>query len=64
VAVAASNLVGSLIDSALFLWLAFGSLDHLAGQVVGKALMIAAAVPIVWMTRRAVSRHRLNSAGA
>ena len=33
-AVAVSNVVGLIADSALFLWLAFGSLDFLAGQLV------------------------------
>jgi uncharacterized PurR-regulated membrane protein YhhQ (DUF165 family) len=51
-AVAASNLVGAVVDSALFLWLAFGTVDHLAGQLVGKAYMIALALPIVWFARR------------
>ena len=51
-AVAVSNGVGAVVDSALFLWLAFGALDHLAGQVVGKALMIAVAIPLVWLARR------------
>lgn len=35
-AVLASGFVGSVIDSAVFLWLAFGSLDFIAGQVLGK----------------------------
>lgn len=52
VAVALSNVVGSVADSALFLWLAFGSLDHLLGQVVGKTYMVAVALPIVWLARR------------
>jgi uncharacterized PurR-regulated membrane protein YhhQ (DUF165 family) len=42
-AVVLSSLAGTVADSALFLWLAFGSLDYLAGQVVGKAWMVAAA---------------------
>jgi hypothetical protein len=50
-AVAASNVVGAVVDSALFLWLAFGSLDHMAGQVVGKTYMIALALPVVWWAR-------------
>jgi queuosine precursor transporter len=33
---------GALADSALFLWLAFGSLDHLLGQIVGKLYAVAA----------------------
>jgi queuosine precursor transporter len=52
-AVVASNTVGLLIDSALFLWLAFGSLDFLAGQVVGKLWMTALAVAAVAIYRRA-----------
>lgn len=51
-AVVASNLVGAVVDSALFLWLAFGSLDFIQGQIVGKAYMIAVALPIVWLARR------------
>ncbi|HYY81773.1 MAG TPA: VUT family protein [Actinomycetes bacterium] len=52
-AVALSNTVGLVVDSALFLWLAFGSLDLLAGQVVGKLLMTVAAVAALWGWRRA-----------
>lgn len=51
-AVALSNTVGLAIDSALFLALAFGSLDFLAGQVVGKAWMTALAVALLWIWRR------------
>lgn len=51
-AVIASNIVGAVVDSALFLWLAFGSLDHMAGQVVGKTVMVLAALPVVWWARR------------
>lgn len=51
-AVIASNIVGAIVDSALFLWLAFGSLAHLNGQVVGKAYMIAPAILLVWMARQ------------
>jgi queuosine precursor transporter len=52
-AVVASGLVGLVIDSVVFLWLAFGSLDFLAGQVVGKAWMVMLSVPFVaWLRRR------------
>lgn len=43
-AVAASNVAGFVADSVLFLLLAFGSLDFLAGQLLGKAWMTLAAV--------------------
>jgi len=42
-AVLASGVVGAVVDSAVFLWIAFGSLDYLAGQVVGKAWMTIGA---------------------
>lgn len=51
-AVAASNVVGFAVDSALFLWLAFGSLEFLAGQLVGKGTMTILAVWMLWMWRR------------
>lgn len=46
-AVAASNTVGLLADSALFLLLAFGSLQYLPGQVVGKLWMTLLAVALL-----------------
>ena len=47
-AVAASNLVGFTADSILFLWLAFGSLSFIEGQLVGKGYMTAIAVVAIW----------------
>lgn len=46
-AVAASNVVGLFVDSLLFLWLAFGSLAFLWGQVVGKAWVTALAIAVL-----------------
>ena len=52
-AVLASSLIGLLVDSVLFLWLAFGSLNFLAGQIIGKALMVLATLPAIhWLRRR------------
>lgn len=42
-AVLASGIVGAAVDSILFLSLAFGSLEFLSGQIVGKLWMSAAA---------------------
>ncbi|MET0483402.1 MAG: VUT family protein [Aestuariivirgaceae bacterium] len=55
-AVLASGLVGSVVDSAVFLSLAFGSLEYLIGQVLGKGWMTlaAAAVASLLGRRRAV----------
>ncbi len=36
-AVIASSVIGLVVDSMVFLWLAFGSLEFLGGQIVGKA---------------------------
>ena len=46
-AVLASSVVGLILDSAVFLYLAFGSLAYIEGQVVGKLLMVLLAVPVV-----------------
>jgi uncharacterized PurR-regulated membrane protein YhhQ (DUF165 family) len=52
-AVFASSCAGLVVDSIVFLWLAFGSLDFLAGQVVGKAWMVLLSIPLVaWLRRR------------
>ena len=53
IAVMASSLVGLIADSLLFLWLAFGSLEFLEGQIVGKAWMVLLALPIIhWIRKR------------
>lgn len=46
-AVAASNGAGVVVDSAMFLWLAFGSIDFLVGQVVGKSWMTALTIVLI-----------------
>lgn len=46
-AVLASNGVGLIVDSVLFLTIAFGSLDYIAGQIVGKAWATLAAVAVI-----------------
>jgi hypothetical protein len=51
-AVLASGVVGAAVDSALFLWLAFGSLDYLTGQIVGKLWASIAAFFILLALRR------------
>lgn len=51
-AVALSSVVGLAIDGAVFLWLAFGSLALLPGQVLGKAIMVMCALPVIWWMRQ------------
>lgn len=54
--VVASNAVGAVVDSTVFLWLAFGSLAFIQGQVVGKLWMTLVALPLVIGVRRLVPR--------
>lgn len=54
-AVLASGIVGAIIDSAVFLWLAFGSLAFIEGQILGKAWMSLAAFAV--MAVRSPSHH-------
>lgn len=54
-AVIASGIVGGVIDSFVFLQLAFGSTDFWQGQVIGKTWMALIGGAALWLTRRAVS---------
>jgi len=56
-AVIASSAVGLIVDSMLFLWLAFGSLDFLVGQIVGKAWMVVVSLPFIWWLRERDARR-------
>jgi uncharacterized PurR-regulated membrane protein YhhQ (DUF165 family) len=53
VAVVASNAVGLVCDSVLFLWIAFGNFDFLAGQIVGKSWVTLAFLPllVIWRNK-------------
>lgn len=51
IAVATSGVVGIFADSLLFLWLAFGSLDFLWGQVIGKGWALLMALPAIHLMR-------------
>lgn len=62
VAVVASSTVGLIVDSIVFLWLAFGSLEFLLGQIVGKLWMVLFAVPFVGYLRRRDERLGLKAA--
>lgn len=46
-AIFASGVVGSIIDSAVFLWIAFGSMQFIEGQIVGKIWMSLVAIAIL-----------------
>lgn len=53
-AVIVSGLVGSAVDSAIFLTLAFGSVEYLFGQVLGKFWinLLAGVAIAVWRRRK------------
>jgi uncharacterized PurR-regulated membrane protein YhhQ (DUF165 family) len=60
-AVIGSSIVGLIVDSIAFLWLAFGSLEFLPGQIVGKLWMVLLSVPFVAYLRRRDERLGLKS---
>lgn len=63
-AVLASNLVGAIVDTVVFLGIAFGAaaiLPAMAGQLVGKGWATIAYLLIGWVVARAVLRQPLNA---
>ncbi|MEK9969650.1 MAG: VUT family protein [Ferrovibrio sp.] len=50
-AVILSSMVGLCVDSVAFLYLAFGSLDYLGGQIIGKAWMVLLSIPVIRLLR-------------
>ncbi|MEE8636135.1 MAG: VUT family protein, partial [Acidiferrobacterales bacterium] len=61
-AVFASSALGLVVDSIVFLHLAFGSLEFLGGQVVGKAWMVVLALPVIWWIRESDNRKNIQPA--
>jgi len=61
-AVLASSFVGLVVDSIIFLWLAFGSLEFLTGQVVGKSWMVLVSIPLIAFLRRRDQRIGMSPA--
>lgn len=51
-AVIASACVGLTVDSIVFLTLAFGSLQFLPGQIIGKLWAVAISIPSIRLLRR------------
>lgn len=60
-AVLASNAVGLVVDSALFLLIAFGSLEFIAGQIVGKTEVTLLFLAAAWVWRSRVVPERVGS---
>jgi hypothetical protein len=55
-------MVGLVVDSMVFLWLAFGSLEFLLGQIIGKAWMVLLSIPLIAVLRRRDERIGLRPA--
>ncbi len=49
-----SSVFGLLVDSTLFLYLAFGSLDYIGGQILGKLYMVLLAMPAIFYFRKRI----------
>lgn len=50
-AVVASGVIGGVIDTFVFLQIAFGSTDYWQGQVIGKTAMAALGGLVIWIAR-------------
>ena len=61
-AVIVSSLVGLAVDSVVFLYLAFGSLDFLLGQIVGKGWMVLLSIPAIRLLRDRDERQGIQAA--
>lgn len=61
-AVLLSSIAGLIVDSVIFLQLAFGSLDYLWGQIVGKTWAVLAALPFVYWLRARDARIGMSPA--
>jgi hypothetical protein len=56
------NTWGLLVDSWLFLYLAFGSVAHWQGLALGKFWMTAAFLPVLWVSRRRLQQPQMVAA--
>ena len=63
-AVVASSLVGLILDTLIFLQLAFGSTELMWGQIVGKGWMVLVAIPFIYWLRSRDERQERQLAGA
>jgi len=61
-AVVASSMVGLVVDSVVFLQIAFKSQDFLMGQIIGKAWMVLLAIPLIWLIRESDARRGIKPA--
>jgi len=62
VAMIVANTIGDIVDSAIFLYLAFGSLNFITGQVIGKAYCTLIPVALLWIIRHFLQARRVSIA--
>lgn len=59
-AIAVSGLVGAIFDSIVFLYIAFGSLAYIEGQIFGKLAISILAAGILWVIKNGHSKSRFK----
>lgn len=55
----ASSVIGLVLDSLIFVQIAFGNPAYIVGQSIGKAWMVLAALPLLIAIQRARGRAAL-----
>ena len=56
----AAAFAGLVVDSLVFLWLAFDDFSFLGGQIIGKIWMVLIALPLIALLRRRDERIGLQ----
>ncbi len=59
-AIIISSASGLIIDSLVFLHIAFHSYKYLLGQIIGKSLLVMICIPFIMLNRNLLSKSRLN----
>lgn len=57
-AILISGFFGLVIDSFIFLQLAFGNYDFLTGQIVGKTVALLVSLPLYFLMKRLTRKYR------
>tara|TARA_R100001460_G_scaffold69968_1_gene110576 strand:- start:514 stop:1089 length:576 start_codon:yes stop_codon:yes gene_type:complete len=57
-AIAVSGLVGAFFDSVVFLYIAFGSLAYVEGQIFGKLIISVLAAIALWVMKNVYTKPR------
>ncbi|MCE3268488.1 MAG: beta-carotene 15,15-monooxygenase [Burkholderiales bacterium] len=49
-----SSCAGLVVDSVVFLHMAFHSYQFLLGQIIGKLLIVTLCIPLIWLSRKII----------